>query len=78
MHKNFIITNYAGDPRDIIDGNLNKSKINFLNSEIPQECERSFCHFCLKGSYDQIIDQIKAKKDWICPWCTVWKLIKYL
>jgi hypothetical protein len=27
-YKNFIITNYTGDPKDILDGYLNKSKIN--------------------------------------------------
>jgi hypothetical protein len=58
---NFIITNYSGDPKEILDG--------YLNKKCTIACKRAFCHFCLKGSYDQIIEQIKDKKDWVCPWC---------
>lgn len=36
-------------------------------------CERFFCQMCLKGSYDQQIETVKDKKDWICPWCQVIK-----
>jgi hypothetical protein len=82
--KNFIITNFSGDPKDILDDYLNKSKNRFYFNykfsllEVPQSCNRSFCNFCLKGSYDQVIEQIKDKKDWVCPWCLVRNYFIYL
>lgn len=33
-------------------------------------CNRTFCHFCLKGSYDTIIEKDKNFEDWLCPYCT--------
>ena len=33
------------------------------------KCKRIFCHFCLKASYDTIIEEAKKKKDWLCPYC---------
>jgi uncharacterized ferredoxin-like protein len=70
--RNFIIKNYTGDGKDIIEGYTCKS--NIINIETTNQCNRSFCHYCIKGSYDQVIESIKDKKDWICPYC----IVKYL
>lgn len=67
---------YIGDPKDIVENHLSKSqksKNDHLNQKI--SCRRYFCYFCLKGSYDIIIDQVKNKKDFCCPYCVVNRLI---
>ena len=33
------------------------------------QCKRYFCNFCLKGSYDTLLEDIKNKNDWLCPFC---------
>jgi hypothetical protein len=43
--KNFIITNFAGDPKDILDGYLNKSKSLNFKFEI-----MSFSNITFRGS----------------------------
>jgi hypothetical protein len=63
-NKSFIITNYNADPKDILEGYQVKSKQ-------AQRCNKTFCHFCLKGSYDHILEIIKDKKDYLCPCCVV-------
>lgn len=57
-----IIRHFEGDPKEYIDNMEYYDEVN--------ECRRYFCHFCLKGSYDIILDYIKNKKDWLCPYCT--------
>ena len=65
-------TIFVGDPKDILEnhlGKIQKSKNECLNQK--NNCKRYFCYFCLKGSYDIIIDQVKNKKDYCCPFCLV-------
>ena len=33
-------------------------------------CDRYFCYFCLKGSYDTLAESIKDNNSWLCPYCT--------
>lgn len=61
-NKSLIIKHYDGDPRELIECTE--------KNEVHKECGRFFCHFCLKGSYDTIVDEVKTKKDWLCPYCT--------
>ena len=46
-----------------------------IHFESPKEkltchCGRSFCHFCLKGSYDIAYDKNQDYSNWACPVCT--------
>ena len=59
--RNLVIKNYTGDAQEYIDLTQRDEK--------KSACKRFFCHFCLRGSYDTLIDNIKDKKDWICPYC---------
>lgn len=64
-------TVYIGDPKDIMENYINKSQKS-KNDNIHHQkiaCKRYFCYFCLKGSYDIIVDQVKYKKDFCCPFC---------
>lgn len=56
-----IIGNYDGDPNDFIELTA--------KDEGHHQCKRFFCHFCLRGSYDTEIDNVKDKIDWACPYC---------
>jgi hypothetical protein len=60
-NRNLIIKNYTGDTQEYVDLTQRDEK--------KSTCKRFFCHFCLRGSYDTLIDNIKDKKDWICPYC---------
>jgi hypothetical protein len=33
-------------------------------------CNRYYCYFCLKGSYDTLAENIKDNNEWLCPYCT--------
>ena len=33
-------------------------------------CNRYYCYFCLKGSYDTLAENIKDNNSWLCPYCT--------
>lgn len=57
-----IIKHFEGDPKEFIESTQ--------KTEMPKECQRFFCHFCLRGSYDAMVDEVKNKKDWQCPYCT--------
>ena len=39
------------------------------NNDNINQCKRYFCNFCLKGSYDTLLEDIKNKNDWLCPFC---------
>ena len=61
--------------KEVIDNKENKSYKSFgcnsnSNNSNTKICERTFCYFCLKGSYDISIDKDKNYDDWICPYCT--------
>lgn len=61
-NKSLIIKDYEGSAEEFITATE--------RSEDGYQCRRMFCNFCLKGSYDTKIEDVKDKKDWICPYCT--------
>ena len=64
-----------GDPREILENYLVKSKIYLIlfliQTESHYSCDKYYCNLCLKGSYDWNLDIVKDKKDWMCPSCLV-------
>jgi len=78
-NKNFVITNYMGDPREILENYLMKSSNFFKNIflkifflECQYICNRYYCNLCLKGSYDWNLEILKDKNNWMCPCCMVY------
>ena len=57
-----IIKNYDGETKEFSEL-LDKL-------EKKQMCNRYYCYFCLKGSYDTLAENIKDNNAWLCPYCT--------
>lgn len=57
---NCIVPDYIGDCKDFLPVSKDACQ---------KACNRYYCHFCLRGSYDTNIENLKDKKDWNCPWC---------
>lgn len=62
--KNFVITDYSSDPKEILNGYMSKSSKY-------QKCNLFYCNYCLKSSYDQSFETIIKQKEWNCPSCIV-------
>ena len=67
------ITNLYLENKSLIIGNYNEDPNEFVEltakDEGHEQCKKFFCHFCLRGSYDTEIDNVKDKSDWVCPYC---------
>ena len=61
-HKSLIIKNYDGETKEFSE----------LLDKLEQKhmCNRYYCYFCLKGSYDTLAENIKDNNAWLCPYCT--------
>ena len=67
------IYDYYIENKSLIIGNFNEDPNEFVEltakDEGHEQCKRFFCYFCLRGSYDTEIDNVKDKSDWSCPYC---------
>ena len=61
-HKSLIIKNYEGETKEFCEL-LDKLEKKHM-------CNRYYCYFCLKGSYDTLAENIKDNNSWLCPYCT--------
>jgi len=61
-HKSLIIKNYEGETKEFFEL-LDKLEKKHM-------CNRYYCYFCLKGSYDTLAENIKDNNSWLCPYCT--------
>ena len=61
-HKSLIIKNYDGETKEFSEL-LDKLEKKHM-------CNRYYCYFCLKGSYDTLAENIKDNNAWLCPYCT--------
>ena len=57
-----IIKNYEGETKEFSEL-LDKLEKKHM-------CNRYYCYFCLKGSYDTLAENIKDNNAWLCPYCT--------
>ena len=57
-----IIKNYDGETKEFSEL-LDKLEKKHM-------CNRYYCYFCLKGSYDTLAENIKDNNSWLCPYCT--------
>ena len=57
-----IIKNYEGETKEFSEL-LDKLEKKYM-------CNRYYCYFCLKGSYDTLAENIKDNNAWLCPYCT--------
>ena len=57
-----IIKNYEGETKEFSEL-LDKLEKKHM-------CNRYYCYFCLKGSYDTLAENIKDNNSWLCPYCT--------
>ena len=66
-NKSILIKNHSSS---YLTNNQIQEYIDYTEKdESHYKCKRIFCHFCLKASYDTIIEEAKKKKDWLCPYC---------